>query len=81
MFIIDIKLNADKTEITLFGPFSNSIQTFPSSFDVQGSTIKLSTRVRNLGCTRENQLKMEPQICNAKQKAIGNLINIARIGK
>ena len=82
MFMKKLKLNKGKTNIMLV---SNSPQMrntdFPSILKLDLSDINLSTKLKNLGVVFDEILTLKYQVAAVKKKAIGGLINIAKISK
>ena len=78
-----LKLNAEKTECMILGNRYklDQLASFNSIELNDSSTLSLVKKVKNLGVLFEQDLSMESQLKSVKGKAIGNLVNIARISK
>ena len=78
-----LKLNADKTECILFGNRHrlDVLADFEAINMPDGATLPFVAKVKNLGVFLDKDLSMDDQLQSTKQKAIGNLINIARVSK
>ena len=75
-----LKLNMGKTEIMMLGSASNlSDMNFGDDVKFGELNIKLNSKVRDLGVVLDENLLSKNQIMSSKRKAIGGLINIAKI--
>ena len=76
-----LKLNADKTDCILFGNRHrlDVLANFEGINMPDGATLPFVAKVKNLGVFLDKDLSMDDQLQSTKLKAIGNLINIARV--
>ena len=75
-----LKLNKDKTNIMLVGNVQKLRNLdFPSVLLLDRTDITLSSKLKNLGVIFDENLTLKHQIAATKKKAIGGLINIAKI--
>ena len=80
MHVNKLQLNADKTEVILIVPKSNnSKDQLPTSFDLDGSSIPVSTSVRNLGAVLDQHLLLEDHISRTCQTCYLELRRISTI--
>ena len=70
-----LKLNDDKTEFIVIGKVN------VDSLQVGESIVTAASKVRNLGCWFDDQLKMDTHINNICRSAFFHLYNIRRIRK
>ena len=81
MFTRKLKLNKDKAKIMVVG---NPIQLrnidLPSNLKLGQTDVTLSTKLKNLGVIFEENWTLKYQAAAVK-KAIGGLINIAKLSK
>ena len=74
--------NKDKTNIMVVGnPLKLKNIDLPSSLKLDQIDINLSTKLKSLGVVFDGNLPLRYQIAAVKKKAIGGLINIAKISK
>ena len=82
MFKRKLKLNKDKTNIMVIGnPLQLRNIDFPSILKLDQTDINLSSKLKNLGVVFDENLTLKYQVAAVKKKAIGGLINIAKISK
>ena len=82
MFKRKLKLNKDKTNIMVVGnPLQLRNIDFPSILKLDQTDINLSKKLKNLGVIFDENLTLKYQVAAVKKKAIGGLINIAKISK
>ena len=76
-----LKLNPDKTEYILFGPWQQLKKTSPEPFDAHGDPIAVSDVVRYLGGFLGQHLNFKKCIKEKAKKAMANIIKICAICK
>ena len=82
MFKRKLKLNKDKTSILIVSnPLKMRNIDLPSNLKLDQTDINLLTKLRNLGVVLDENLTLKYQVAAPKKKAIGGLINIAKISK
>ena len=82
MFKRKLKLNKHKTNIMVVGnPYQSRDIDFLSILKLDQTDINLSTKLKNLGVVFDENLTLNYHIAAVKKKAIGDLINIAKISK
>ena len=75
-----LKLNSDKTEVTLFGTWQQLKKYGIDSITVAGVNVKLQqTPVRNLGVMFDPHMTMEAQVSSVVKSVSYNIRNIGRI--
>ena len=75
-----LQLNADKTEIILIVPKTNNSESqFPTSLDLNNTSIKFSTSVRNLGAILDQHLSFEDHVSRTCQTCYLELRKISTI--
>ena len=62
-------------------PFQIRNFDFPSNSKLDRTEINLSTKLRNLCVVFDENLTLKYQVSTVKKKAIGGLINIAKVSK
>ena len=63
MSVNKLKLNEDKTEMILISSLKSSL-TVPSSVDLNGCSVTISSSVRNLGVTFDQSLSFRQHVVN-----------------
>ena len=76
-----LRLNDDKTEFIIIGKRQQLAKVNIDSMQVGESSITPASRVKNLGCWFDGQLKMDTQINSICKTALFHLYNIRRIRK
>ena len=76
-----LKLNYDKTEFIVIGTRQQLAKVNVDSLQVGESIVTAASKVRNLGCWFDDQLKMDTHINNICRSAFFHLYNIRRIRK
>ena len=76
-----LRLNDDKTEFIIIGKRQQLAKVNIDSMQVGESSITPASRVKNLGCWFDEQLKMDTQINSIYKTALFHLYNIRRIRK
>ena len=76
-----VRLNDDKTEFIIIGKRQQLAKVNIDSMQVGESSITPASRVKNLGCWFDEQLKMDTQINSIYKTALFHLYNIRRIRK
>ena len=76
-----LRLNDDKTEFIIIGKRQQLAKVNIDSMQVGESSIAPTSRVKNLGCWFDGQLKMDTQINSICKTALFHLYNIRRIRK
>ena len=76
-----LRLNDDKTEFIIIGTRQQLAKVNIDSMQVGESSIAPTSRVKNLGCWFDGQLKMDTQINSICKTALFHLYNIRRIRK
>ena len=76
-----LRLNDDKTEFIIIGKRQQLAKVNIDSMQVGESSITPASRVKNLGCWFDGQLKMDTQINSIRKTALFHLYNIRRIRK
>ena len=76
-----LRLNDDKTEFIIIGKRQQLAKVNIDSMQVGESSIAPTSRVKNLGCWFDGQLKMDTQINSICKTAFFHLYNIRRIRK
>ena len=76
-----LRLNDDKTEFITIGTRQQLAKVNIDSMQVGESSIAPTSRVKNLGCWFDGQLKMDTQINSICKTAFFHLYNIRRIRK
>ena len=76
-----LRLNDDKTEFIIIGKRQQLAKVNIDSMQVGESSITPASRVKNLGCWFDGQLKMDTQINSIYKTALFHLYNIRRIRK
>ena len=76
-----LRLNDDKTEFIIIGTRQQLAKVNIDSMQVGESSIAPTSRVKNLGCWFNGQLKIDTQINSICKTAFFHLYNIKRIRK
>ena len=76
-----LRLKDDKTEFIIIGKRQQLAKVNIDSMQVGESSITPASRVKNLGCWFDGQLKMDTQINSICKTALFHLYNIRRIRK
>ena len=74
-----LKLNCNKSEIIIIGPDSLTRSTQDFSLNIDGTLVKPSTHIRNLGVIFDPTLSFLPHVNNITKTAFFHLRNIARL--
>ena len=74
-----LKLNEDKTEGILIGKRNVLNNMDFKNININDVPIELSTEIKDLGVTIDNELDMQKQISNVVKAANFQLLNIAHI--
>ena len=74
-----LKLNCNKSEIIIIGPDTLTRSTQDFSLNIDGTPVKTSTHIRNLGVIFDPTLSFLPHVNNITKIAFFHLRNIARL--